>query len=191
MQAIFAGWISDDHLAGFALSLNFLTMTIKVPLAISWANGIVVANKLGKMRPDDASAAWDGALILSTFSTAIISLCCWFGRGVIAHLYAPQDSHSEIRRIMEQCLQILAVYMMIDQVQRCGQGAIRGMGMQKVGALANVLSYYCIGIPVGLLLCFKMEWKVNGLWIGMCAASIVSSLVFVAVRMRVMRVLLS
>lgn len=185
MQAIFAGWISDDSLAGFALSLNFLTMTIKVPLAISWANGIVVANKLGKMRPDDAAASWDGALILSTFMTALISLCCWFGRGLIAHLYAPQKSHSAIREVMEECLQILAIYMMIDQIQRCGQGAIRGMGMQKVGALANVLSYYLIGIPVGLFLCFKMDWKVSGLWSGMCLASIVSSFVFAVIRIRV------
>merc|ERR1712014_538584 len=90
-----------------------------------------------------------------------------------------------IRHIFEECLQILAIYMMIDQIQRCGQGAIRGMGMQKVGAMANVLSYYCIGIPLGLYLCFKRDWKVDGLWIGMCAASIVSSVVFVVVRMRV------
>ena len=185
MQALFSGWVSDDALAGFALSLNFLTMTIKIPLSISWANGIVVAQKLGKMRPDEASAAWDGSLCLSTLMTAIISLFCWFGRSIISHLYAPQASHENIRNIFENCLMILAIYMMIDQVQRCGQGAIRGMGMQKIGAYTNILSYYCLGIPTGLYLCFKQDMEVRGLWFGMCIASLVSSIVFIVLRYRI------
>lgn len=184
-QSIFAGWINGDHLAGFALSLNYLTMTIKVPLSISWANGIVIANKLGKMRPDDASAAWDGSLILSTITTALVSIFTYFGRHIISHLYAPQKEHENIREIMENCLIILAIYMMIDQVQRCGQGAIRGMGLQKYGAYSNIFTYYIIGIPFGLYLCFKQNMNVKGLWWGMCTASFVSSVIFVVIRFKI------
>eukprot|EP00483_Globobulimina_turgida_P007244 UN07258 len=117
--------------------------------------------------------------------TAIIAVFCWFGRRTIAHLYAPQESHKQIRHVMENCLRILAVYIMIDQVQRCGQGAIRGMGMQKIGAMVNLVSYYLCGIPLGLYLCFKQDWKVSGLWIGMCVACSVSSIVFIVLRFRI------
>ena len=119
------------------------------------------------MRPDDASAAWDGSLILSTLMTSIISLFCWFGGSWISHLYAPEPSHAHIRKVMQDCLPILAIYMMIDQIQRCGQGAIRGMGMQKIGAYTNVFSYYIIGIPLGLVFCFYFKKHVKGLWFGM------------------------
>lgn len=185
LQTIFAGWVGDDNLAGFALSLNYLTMTIKVPLSISWANGIVIANKLGKMRPDDASAAWDASLILSTFTTGIVSLLTYFLRSTISMAYAPQKEHEDIREIMEDCLIILAIYMMIDQIQRCGQGAIRGMGLQKFGAYSNVFTYYAIGIPLGLYLCFKQKFHVKGLWYGMCIASFASSLVFIVIRFKI------
>ena len=147
MQTIFAGFINTSQLAAFALTLNYLTMVIKIPLAISWANGIIVSNKLGNKRGDDACAGWDGALILSTLTTLMICIVTFFGRKYITLMYTSQGSngHDDIRTIMENCLIILSVYMMIDQLQRCGQGAISGMGKQKFGAIANVISYYLFG----------------------------------------------
>ena len=47
--------------------------------------------------------------------------------------------------------------MMIDQIQR-GQGAIRDTGLQKYGALTNILSYYLIGVAFELILCFKFNF---------------------------------
>ena len=41
-------------------------------------------------------------------------------------------------------------------------GVIRGVGMQKVGAMCNLVGYYIIGLPIGLLLMFPAGLGVVG-----------------------------
>ena len=160
-------------------------MTIKVPTAISWANGIIMANKLGNQRARDARAGWDAALILCTILTFSMSIFTYIFRFEITQFLAPKSRQNEIHNAVVDTLPYLAIYMIVDQVQRTGQGAIRGMGMQKYGAMANVLSYYVIGIPIGLFLCFYCHFKVKGLWIGMSIAAATSSLGFIIIRTQI------
>lgn len=43
----------------------------------------------------------------------------------------------------------------------CG-GIIRGAGKQKVGAVCNIVGYYCIGFPIGLPLMFVAKMGIKG-----------------------------
>lgn len=39
----------------------------------------------------------------------------------------------------------------------------------------NLLSYYAIGIPIGLVLAFKFDWGLQGLWTGLTIALVFGS----------------
>lgn len=41
-------------------------------------------------------------------------------------------------------------------------GILVGSGMQKIAALSNLVSYYCIGLPVGIALMFAAKLRVLG-----------------------------
>ena len=43
------------------------------------------------------------------------------------------------------------------------------MGKQHIGAIVNVISYYCIALPLGIYLAFH-GWRLIGLWVGQCIA---------------------
>jgi MATE family multidrug resistance protein len=43
------------------------------------------------------------------------------------------------------------------------------MGRQHVGALVNLVSYYCGALPLGIWLAFH-GWGLQGLWVGQCIA---------------------
>lgn len=45
-------------------------------------------------------------------------------------------------------------------------GVIRGMGRQGIGTIANLGSFYVVGIPMAILLTFVFDWKAFGLWTG-------------------------
>ena len=46
-------------------------------------------------------------------------------------------------------------------------GVFRGSGRQYIGAIMNFISYYIIGLPLGIILALKVKWGILGLWIGM------------------------
>ena len=44
---------------------------------------------------------------------------------------------------------------------------MKGSGRQYIGAVTSFVAYYIIGIPVGIVLGFKTDLGVIGLWAGM------------------------
>jgi MATE family multidrug resistance protein len=46
---------------------------------------------------------------------------------------------------------------------------LRGMGRQHIGAAVNIVSYYCLALPLGIYLAFH-GWRLPGLWVGQCIA---------------------
>lgn len=44
------------------------------------------------------------------------------------------------------------------------------MGRQHLGAIANAVAYYVLALPMGLVLAFKYDKGLEGLWLGQCVA---------------------
>jgi MATE family multidrug resistance protein len=56
-------------------------------------------------------------------------------------------------------------------------GIFRGTGRAHIGAAINLTSYYLVGIPAGLVLCFTKAWGLTGLWFGLTLALAINSMV--------------
>jgi len=51
-------------------------------------------------------------------------------------------------------------------------GIIRAMGKAANAAIAAIICYYFIAIPLGCTLAFKFDLGIHGLWFGMTAGMI-------------------
>ncbi len=56
-------------------------------------------------------------------------------------------------------------------------GALRGMGLTKVPMLVNFAGYWIVGLPLGILLAFRLHRGVAGLWSGLCLALVLVAVV--------------
>lgn len=81
----------------------------------------------------------------------------------------------EVIAIAKTLMPILATFCIFDAMGAVGGGILRGQGRQRIGGMVNILSYYCIGLPIGLTLTFKLHWGLQGLWTGLCTAVIICS----------------
>ncbi len=100
------------------------------------------------------------ALILASInSAALISF-----RTVWGSIFS-QDP--KIVQMVSYVLPIAAIYQFGDAVNSAIGGVLRGCGRQKVGAKLNLIGYYIIGLPVALVLAFKFNLGLNGLWAGL------------------------
>ncbi|KAH0718574.1 hypothetical protein KY285_014605 [Solanum tuberosum] len=55
-------------------------------------------------------------------------------------------------------------------------GVARGSGWQIIGAYVNLGAFYLVGIPVAAVLCFLVNLKAKGLWIGLLAGSAIQAI---------------
>ena len=49
---------------------------------------------------------------------------------------------------------------------------LRGAGRQYIGAITKFISYWIIGLPVGITLALKTNWGVVGMWSGLTIGNI-------------------
>jgi MATE family multidrug resistance protein len=76
------------------------------------------------------------------------------------------DLVDEVSRI----LPLVALFQIVDGLGAVTGAILRAKGQQDVGALLNLVGYYTIGIPFGIVLAFKVGLGLIGLWVGLTVA---------------------
>ena len=72
---------------------------------------------------------------------------------------------------------VAAIFQFCDGLQVTAIGALRGAGDTRSGLMTHLCSYWLLGLPVGLFLCFTEKMGARGLWLGLSASLTVSGIV--------------
>ncbi|KAL6530632.1 hypothetical protein OROMI_028521 [Orobanche minor] len=148
-----AGYMKNAEVAisAFSVCLNVNGWEFMICLGILGAACVRVANELGR---GDARAVKFSIKVLLTTSVVIgVSfwvLCLVFGHK-IGYLFTDEEA----------VVESVAV----------------GAGMQATVAIVNIVCFYLIGLPVGLVLGYLAGLQVKGLWLGMLCGVICETLV--------------
>src|SRR5262249_1763942 len=166
-------------LAGHQIAISVASITYMVPLGISSAAAVRVAQAIGARDMHAAArAGWAALLFAACFMLCSGVVLLSFGRP-IARIYAPQQIN--VVQAGGNLLSVAAVFQLFDGLQVVATGALRGAANTRTPMLANLFAYWTIGLPLGALLCFKLRLGAVGMWVGLCVALILigSSLAFV------------
>lgn len=169
-------------LSGHEIALNCAAFTFMVPLGVSSAAAVRVGQQLGRGDPEGARrAGWSAILLGAAFMTCAGLIFVSVPR-VIARAFSPDPA---VVKIGASLLLVAAAFQLFDGIQVVTTGALRGAGDTKTPMLANFVAYWCIGIPLGYFLCFRLGWGALGVWIGLCTGlMIIGSVLLIAWRRR-------
>ncbi|CAI0628631.1 unnamed protein product [Linum tenue] len=142
-----------------------------------------VSNELGAGNTSRAKNAMAMTLKLSVLLALVVVLALGLGQNIWAGFFS--DS-SEIAVRFSSMVPLLAISITLDSVQGVLSGVARGCGWQNMAVVANLATFYFIGMPIACVLGFKLKLYVKGLWIGLicgltCQAS---TLMFITLRMK-------
>ncbi|XP_038974832.1 protein DETOXIFICATION 29-like isoform X2 [Phoenix dactylifera] len=159
---LFAGYLQNPEVSVDALSIcmNILGWTIMVAMGANAATSVRVSNELGAGHPRTAKFSVVVVVITSFFIGVFLSLILIITRKQYPSAFT---NNNDVKRLVYALTPLLATSIVINNVQPVLSGVAIGAGWQALVAYANIACYYIFGIPLGLIMGYKLDMGVRAL----------------------------
>lgn len=164
--ALAAGRLGTIPLAAQSVIMTADQVINTIPFGLGVAASARIGNLLGAQKPVETRRAAHCAAVLSTVMGALILAVLMGTKNVFGRLFNDDD---RVVELVSEVMPFVALFQIADGLNGSCGGVLRGMGRQWVGAVVNIVSYYCGALPAGIYLAFH-GWGLGGLWIGQCVA---------------------
>ncbi|MGG5811610.1 MATE family efflux transporter [Falsiroseomonas sp. CW058] len=167
--AIAMGWLGAVAVAAHAIAVQVATLTFMVPMGIAQAATARVGLATGAARPLAAMRAGHVAVALGAGFMASSAAVLLAFAGPIAWLFldARQPGAAETAALAAVLLGVAGLFQLADGVQSVAAGALRGLKDTGVPMVVAGFGYWVVGLPVGLLLAFRLGFGPQGIWLGL------------------------
>ncbi|KAG5062101.1 hypothetical protein JHK85_003284 [Glycine max] len=118
------------------------------------------------------------SLVVAVITSVLIGILLAIVLMILRNEYPSLFSNdTEGQDLVKNLTPFLCFCIVINNVQPVLSGVAIGAGWQALVAYVNIACYYLFGIPVGLVLGYKLDWGVKGIWLGMIAGTILQTCV--------------
>jgi len=163
---LIVGSIGVAELAAHQVVINMASMTFMFPLGIAIGASARAGNLIGARDAAGLRLACGTALAMGGGIMAIAAIGFVAFREALPRLYVDD---LEVVALAASLLPIAGAFQIFDGIQVVGGGLMRGMGRPQVGAVANLLAFYLIGLPLAWGLAFRAGLGIRGVWWGLAA----------------------
>ncbi|KAH7857432.1 hypothetical protein Vadar_012627 [Vaccinium darrowii] len=179
---LFAGYLNDAEVSVDASSicLNIMGWAIMVGFGFNAAISVRVSNELGAANPRAAKISAAVVGVTSALIGFVLALVLIVTGKQYPSLFS---TDADVIEIVYELTPLLAAAILIYNIQFSLAGVAIGAGWQSYVAYVNLGCYYLVGIPTSLLLAFKFDMGVQGIWWGILVgttleASILSWIIY-------------
>jgi len=176
LVALLAGRLGTVDLAAHQLVISLASFTFTVALGVATAGSVRVGLAVGARDREGARRAGFAAFIGAAMVMSVSAIAFMTIPRLLARIVTNQEN---VVAASLPLFFVAALFQLSDGLQAAGIGALRGAADTKFGFVANVIGYWVIGLPIALLLGFKLGMGVVGFWWGFVAGlTCVAILVF-------------
>jgi MATE family multidrug resistance protein len=177
IASLWSGQLGKAELAANAVVLNLASLSFMLPLGVGLAAVTRVGNLIGSREQARAQTAAWAALALGVGLMALCGLVFLLLRDSIGLIYSED---AVVLALVASTMPVAAAFQIFDGAQVVASGVLRGMGKTRPTAVANLIGYYALGLPLGWWLTFELGLGLPGLWWGVALGVAVVALVLVA-----------
>jgi len=174
MVGLLMGRIGTVAIAGHQIALNLAALTFMVPLGIGGAAAVLVGRAIGAADPGTARRMAGAGLLTGASFMAVTAVLFSAAPRLFGRLYTDDAA---VLSVAGTLIPLAALFQVFDGTQAVCLGVLRGAGDTRVPVLITMLGYWILGIPVSLLLGFRLGWGPRGLWWGLVIGLVVVALI--------------
>ncbi|XP_043687923.1 protein DETOXIFICATION 21-like [Telopea speciosissima] len=173
---LFTGNTKDAEVTIDALSicLNINGFELMLSFGFLAAASVRVSNELGRGSAKAAKFAIKMVLVTSIIVEAVLWVSVLVFRYQVSYIFSSSEEVAE--EFSDLCM-LLTFNLILNSIQPVLSGVAVGAGWQSKVAYINIICYYCIGLPLGLLLYYVANLNVKGMWMGMIGGIVIQTLV--------------
>jgi multidrug resistance protein, MATE family len=171
---VLAGRLGAVSASAHQVALQFISLTFTVVMAVAGATSTRVGQAVG--RGDSVGARRSSVVGVAVGVVYMLATAAGF-LTIPQPLARVASDDPEVVRVSVGLLFVAATFQVFDGFQAITAGALRGLGDTRTAQAANLVGYYVVGLPVGVVLAFFAELGVRGLWWGLSAGLLVVSIV--------------
>jgi MATE family multidrug resistance protein len=176
------GLLGTVAVAGHQVALNLASLTFMLPLGISQAAAVLVGRAVGREDPAAARRAAGAGLGVGAGVMVVTAVLFLGVPGALARLYTPDR---QVIALAAALLPIAGLFQVADGIQVVSAAVLRGVGDTRIPMLVNLLGFWAVGLPLGIVLTFSLEMGARGVWIGLALGLVlVACLLLLRVRSR-------
>jgi len=172
------GTLGAVPLAANHVCLMMASFTFMFPLGFSSAAAVRVGRFVGSGEPERARLAGWLCILISMSVMALFSICYVSVPGFLLRGFTHDPN---VIALGARILMLVALFQIADGIQVSTTGALRGIGNTRAPLIANLIGHYPIGLLLGLVLCYPLNFGVIGVWTGLAAGLIVVAIILLMI----------
>ncbi|CCD24114.1 uncharacterized protein NDAI_0C04540 [Naumovozyma dairenensis CBS 421] len=174
LLTLFSAYFGTSYLAAQSAVSTMAALLYMVPFAIGISTSTRIANFIGAKSSEHAHISSKVGLTFSFGAGLTNCLLLVLGRNFIASVFSRDE---DVKKLISGLLPLVGLVQNFDSLNAVAGSCLRGQGMQSLGSVVNLLSYYLFGIPLALILSWYFNMKLFGLWIGIGCAMLLIGLI--------------
>ncbi|CAN0914531.1 Protein DETOXIFICATION 40 [Linum grandiflorum] len=180
---LLAGLLDNPELSLDSLSICMTLMGwfFMISMGFNAAASVRVSNELGAGHPKSAAFSVVMVTGVSFLLSVILAIIVLSLRHVIGLAFTGGHAVSEA---VSDLSPFLAISIVFNGIQPVLSGVAVGCGWQAFVAYVNVICYYVVGVPLGVLLGFYFKLGAKGIWSGLLAGTVTQTLILLWVTYR-------
>ena len=165
------GYINQASLAAHAIAIQIASIAFMAPLGIGQAATVRIGRAYGAGDREGIRLAGTVSFsMVMAFMSSTALLMIFFPAPLIGiFIDITRQENAEVLRLGIVFLSFAAMFQLFDGAQAVLLGMLRGLHDTKMPMIFAAVSYWCIGMPVGIWLAFEAGWEGAGVWTGLLA----------------------
>ncbi len=167
-----AGHLGTASLAAYQIGYNLIGLVFMCAIGTAAASMVRVGNAVGRRNATDiVRAGWAGVLLIACL------MACLAGPflGLNAQLAGLYTDDPAVLPLAAVLIGICGLVLVFDGMQAVLMGALRGVADVWVPPGLQLISWWCVSLPIGYVLAFVVGVGVEGLMWGILAGALSAS----------------